>query len=97
MLMAGADEDQRRPRPGEAADLIKYALWMRLGLRRGDDMASKLLFPMKVDRPSRVLVAGLGAGRKAPRVTRALQRLTSVWGGDFTPRLPARMSRLRGP
>ena len=37
VLMAGADEDQQRPRLGEAANLIKHALWMRLGLSRGED------------------------------------------------------------
>ncbi len=30
VLMAGADDAQQRPRPGEAADLIKSAIWMRL-------------------------------------------------------------------
>ena len=30
VLMAGADEGQQRPRPGEAADLIGHAIWMRL-------------------------------------------------------------------
>jgi len=39
VLMAGADEGQRRPRLGEAANLIQHALWMRLGLfpRRDHD------------------------------------------------------------
>lgn len=30
VLMAGAGDGQRRPRPGEAADLIRSAIWMRL-------------------------------------------------------------------
>jgi hypothetical protein len=30
VLMAGADDGQHRPRPGEAADLIRRATWMRL-------------------------------------------------------------------
>jgi hypothetical protein len=30
VLMAGADDGQQRPRPGEAADLITNAIWMRL-------------------------------------------------------------------
>jgi len=30
VLMAGAGEGQQRPRPGEAVDLIKSAIWMRL-------------------------------------------------------------------
>jgi hypothetical protein len=30
VLMAGADEGQQRPRLGEAADLIRSAIWMRL-------------------------------------------------------------------
>lgn len=34
VLMAGADESQQRPRLG-SANLIKHALWMRLGLSRG--------------------------------------------------------------
>jgi len=38
VLMAGADEGQQRPRPGEALNLIKHALWMRLGRSRGGIM-----------------------------------------------------------
>jgi len=30
VLMAGADDGQQRPRPGEAVDLIKGAIWMHL-------------------------------------------------------------------
>ena len=30
VLMAGAGDGQQRPRPGEAADLIKSAIWIRL-------------------------------------------------------------------
>jgi len=30
VLMAGADDGQRRPHPGEATDLIKHAIWMHL-------------------------------------------------------------------
>jgi hypothetical protein len=57
-------------------------------------MDSETMFPMKVDRPSRVLVAGLGAGRRAPRVTASSSTVDAVWGGDVMPRLLVRMSRL---
>jgi hypothetical protein len=83
VLMAGADEGQQRPRLGEAADLIRYAVWMRLGLRQGDDMDSVMMFPMKLDRPSRVLVAGLGAGRTAPRVTASSAAVDVRMGWGF--------------
>jgi hypothetical protein len=68
VLMAGADEGQQRPRPGEAANLIKYALWMRLGLSRERIMINERTFPIRVDRPSRSLMTAFGASRKAPRV-----------------------------
>jgi hypothetical protein len=68
VLMAGADEDQQRPRLGETANLIKHALWMRLGLSRGRIMINERTFPIRVDRPSRTLMTAFGAGRKAPLV-----------------------------
>jgi hypothetical protein len=83
VLMAGADEDQHRPRPGGAVDLIKYAVSMRLGRRQGEDMDIETMFPMKVDRPSRVLVAGLGAGHKGPRVTASSSTVDVRMGWGF--------------
>jgi len=41
VLMAGADEGQQRPRLGESANLIKHAVWMRLGLSRGGIMINE--------------------------------------------------------
>ena len=69
VLMAGADDAQQRPRPGEAANLIKHALWMRLGLSRGGIMINDRTFPIRVDRPSRPLMSIFGASREAPRIT----------------------------
>jgi hypothetical protein len=69
VLMAGAAEDQQRPGLGEAANLVKHALWMRLGLSRGGIMINDTTFPIKVDRPSHALMAVFGAGRKDPRLT----------------------------
>jgi hypothetical protein len=46
-------------------------------------MNSETMFPMKVDRPSRVLVAGLGAGRKAPRVTASSSTVDVSMGWGF--------------
>lgn len=97
VLMAGADEDQQGPRPGEAANLLKYALWMRLGLSQGEDMASETMFPMKVDRPSRVLVAGLGAGRKAPRVTASSATVDVRMGWGFSRHACSRGCRVCPP
>lgn len=64
VLMAGADEGQQRPRLGEAANLIKQALWMRLGLSGGGMMINERTFPISVDRPSRTLMTAFGAGQK---------------------------------
>jgi hypothetical protein len=46
-------------------------------------MDGERLFAMKVDRPSRVLVAGLGAGRKTPRVTAGAATVDVRMGWGF--------------
>ena len=88
VLMAGADEGQQRPRLGEAADLIKHALWMRLGLSRGRIMDSTTMFPISVDRPSRILMTVLGAGRKVPRVTMSSSTVDIRMGWAFQATIP---------
>jgi hypothetical protein len=88
VLMAGADEGQQRPRLGEAANLIKQALWMRLGLSRGGIMINEKTFPISVDRPSRTLMTAFGAGRKAPRVTMSLSTVDVRMGWAFHATIP---------
>jgi hypothetical protein len=86
--MAGADEGQQRPRLGEAANLIKHALWMRLGLSRGGIMINEKTFPIRVDRPSRTLMAAFGAGRKGPRVTMSPSTVDIRMGWAFRATIP---------
>jgi hypothetical protein len=88
VLMAGADEGQQRPRLGEAANLIKHALWMRLGLSRGRIMINERTFPIRVDRPSRTLMTALGASRKAPRVTMSSSTVDIRMGWAFQATIP---------
>jgi hypothetical protein len=88
VLMDGADDDQQRPRMGEAANLIKYALWMRLGLYRGGMMINDRTFPIKVDRPSRPLMTVFGAGRKAPRLTMNSSTIDIRMGWAFHAAIP---------
>jgi hypothetical protein len=88
VLMAGADEGQQRPRFGEAVNLIHHALWMRLGLSRGEIMINKTTFPISVDRPSRTLMTAFGAGRKAPRVTMSPSTVDVRMGWAFHATIP---------
>jgi hypothetical protein len=88
VLMAGADEGQQRPRLGEAANLIKHALWMRLGLSRGGIMINDKTFPISVDRPSRSLMTAFGASRKAPRVTMSPSTVDVRMGWAFQATIP---------
>jgi hypothetical protein len=88
VLMAGADEEQERPRLGEAANLIKHALWMRLALSRGGIMINETTFPIKVDRPSRTLMAAFGARRKRPRVTMSSSTVDIRMGWAFHATIP---------
>ena len=88
VLMAGAGEGQQRPRPGEAANLIKHALWMRLGRSRGGIMINERTFPISVDPPSRTLMTAFGAGRKAPRVTMSPSTLDVRMGWAFHATIP---------
>ena len=88
VLMAGADDRQRRPRLGEAANLIKHALWMRLGLSRGGIMINETTFPISVDRPSRALMTAFGAGRKLPRVTVSSSTVDVRLGWAFHATIP---------
>jgi hypothetical protein len=88
VLMAGADEGQHRPRLGEAANLIKHALWMRLGLSRGEIMINERTFPISVDRPSRTLMTAFGAGQKAPRVTMSPSTVDVRMGWAFHATIP---------
>jgi len=106
VLMAGADEGQQRPGPGEAANLIKQALWMRLGLSRGGIMINERTFPISVDRPSRTLMTAFGAGRKAPSVTMSPSTVDVRMGWAFQATIPREAvasarsldrSELRGP
>ena len=88
VLMAGADEGQQRPGLGEAANLIKHALWMRLGLSRGGIMINETTFPIWVDRPSRTLMTAFGASRKAPRVTMSSSTVDVRMGWAFQATIP---------
>ena len=88
VLMAGAHEGQQRPRLGEAANLVKQALWMRLGLSRGAIMINEKTFQIRVDRPSRTLMAAFGAGRKAPRVTMSPSTVDIRMGWAFRATIP---------
>jgi hypothetical protein len=88
VLMAGAEEGQQRPGLGEAADLIKHALWMRMGLSRGEVMINGRTFPIRVDRPSRTLMSAFGAGRKAPRVTISSSTVDVRMGWAFQAKIP---------
>jgi hypothetical protein len=88
VLMAGADDRQQRPRLGEAANLIKHALWMRLGLSRGGIMINETTFPISVDRPSRALMTAFGAGRKLPRVTVSSSTVDVRLGWAFHATIP---------
>jgi hypothetical protein len=106
VLMAGADEAQQRPRLGEAANLIRHALWMRLGLSRGGIMINETTFAISVDRPSRTLMTAFGAGRKVPRVTMSSSTVDVRMGWAFHATIPRESvasarplnrSELRGP
>jgi hypothetical protein len=106
VLMEGADEDQQRPRRSEAANLITYALRMRLGLTRGGIMINDRTFPIRVDRPSRILMTALGAGRKAPRLTMTSSTVDIRMGWAFHAAIPRdavasarplNQAELRGP
>jgi hypothetical protein len=88
VLMDGADEGRLRPGLGEAANLITYALRMRLGLSRGGIMINERTFPIKVDRPSRTLMTVLGAGRKAPQVAMSAATVDVRMGWAFHATLP---------
>jgi hypothetical protein len=88
VLMAGADEGQQRPGLGEAANLIRYALWMRLGLSRGGIVINDETFPIRVDRPSRPLMTAFGAGRKAPRITMSPSTVEVRMGWAFHATIP---------
>jgi hypothetical protein len=88
VLMAGAGEDQQRPQLAEAANLVKHALWMRLGLSRGGMMINERTFPISVDRPSRTLMTAFGAGRKAPRVTMGPSTVDVRMGWAFGATIP---------
>ncbi len=88
VLMSGAGEDQQRPRPGEAANLIRHALWMRLGLSRGGIMINETTFPISVDRPSRTLITAFGAGLNGPRVTTSLSTVDVRMGWAFHATIP---------
>jgi hypothetical protein len=88
VLMAGADEGQHRPRPAEAANLIKHALWMRLGLSRGGIMINDRTFPISVDRPSRTLMTAFGASRKGARITMSPSTVDVRMGWAFHATIP---------
>ncbi len=88
VLMAGADESQQRPRLGEAVNLIKHALWMRLGLSRGGIMINERTFRISVDPPSRIIMTTFGAGRKAPRVTISASTVDVRMGWAFHATIP---------
>ena len=106
VLMAGADEGQQRPRPAEALNLIKHALWMRLGLSRGGIVINDKTFPISVDPPSRTLMTAFGAGQQGPRVTMSDSTVVVRMGWAFhatVPReavasaRPLNRDELRGP
>lgn len=88
VLMAGADEGQQRPRLGEAANLVKHALWMRLRLSRGGIMINEKTFPISVDRPSRTLMTVFGANRKAPHITLSSSTVDVRMGWAFQATIP---------
>ena len=88
VLMAGAAEGQQRPRPAEALNLIKHALWMRLGLSRGRIMINDKTFPISVDPPSRTLMTAFGAGQKGPRVTMSSSTVDVRMGWAFHATIP---------
>jgi hypothetical protein len=88
VLMAGADEGQQRPRPAEALNLIKHALWMRLGLSRGGIMINDKTFPISVDPPSRTLMTAFGAGQTGPRVTMSDSTVDVRMGWAFHATIP---------
>ncbi len=88
VLMAGADEGQQRPRLGEAADLIKHALWMRLGLSRGRIMDTTTMFPISFDRPSRKPMTVLGAGPKVSLVEVSSSTVDIRMGWAFRATIP---------
>jgi hypothetical protein len=106
VLMAGADGGQQRPRLAEAANLIRHALWMRLGLSRGGIMINERTFPISVDRPSRTVMTAFGAGRKVPWVTVSSSTVDVRMGWAFHATIPREAvasarplnrSELRGP
>jgi hypothetical protein len=106
VLVAGADEGQRRPRLGEAANLLEHALWMRLGLSRGGIMINDITFPISVDRPSRTLMTAFGASRKGARVTISPSTVHVRMGWAFHATIPREIvasarplnrDELRGP
>ena len=88
VLMAGAEEGQQRPGLGEATNLIRHALSMRLGLSRGGIMINERTFPISVDRPSRPLMTAFGAGRKVPRVTMSSSTVDVRMGWAFHAAIP---------
>jgi hypothetical protein len=88
VLMAGADEGQQRPRLGEVANLIRHALWMRLGLSRGGIMINERTFPIIVDPRSRNIMAAFGAGQRAPRVTMSASTVDVRVGWAFHATIP---------
>lgn len=106
VLMDGAAEGQQRPELGEAANLIRHALRMRLGLSRGGIMINDRTFPINVDRPSRPLMTAFGAGRKGPRVTMSPSTVDVRMGWAFRATVareavasarPLSRDELRGP
>ena len=88
VLMAGADEGQHRPRLGEAANLIRHALWLRLGLSRGGIMINERTFPISVDSSSRTIITAFGAGRRAPRVRMSASTVDVRMGWVFHATIP---------
>ena len=88
VLMDGAAEGQHRPELGEAANLIRHALQMRLGLSRGEIMINDTTFPINVDRPSRPLMTAFGAGRKGPRIEMSPSSVDVRMGWAFRATLP---------
>jgi hypothetical protein len=88
VLMDGAAEGQQRPELGEAANLIKHALRMRLGLSRGGIMINDRTFPINVDRPSRPLMTAFGAGRKGPRIRMSPSTVDVRMGWAFQATIP---------
>ena len=85
--MASAEEGQQRPGLTEAANLTKYALWMRLRLSRGGIVIEDKRFPIRVDRPSRPLMTAFGA-LKAPRITMSPSTVEVRMGWAFHATIP---------